>query len=122
MAKPASAGTRDKYVTLRKLVEQKDGTGFPRMAPSGVNYRVWAAREDLVNSGWSRERMAADQTAARMETQWTLPYLPVCEPIGSMTKLFDLVDEKGIASDIVIASEIGRREGISVTTTAKVDA
>jgi len=122
MATPAPAGKRDKRITLQKLMEQNDESGFPQMVPSGVTIGVLAARNDLTNSGWSRERNAADQTSARLETEWKLPYLPACEPIGSMTKWYRLVDDQGVVCDIVIAAEIGRRHGIVLTTTAKVDA
>lgn len=120
MAKPASAGTRDRLVTLQKL-------GDSRTAVSGLakqvvvsSFTMWANRNDLTNSGWSRERSLGNQLSARMETEWTMAYRADLDPeLVDVAKSFRLVYQ-GREHDIVIASQIGRRQGIVLTTTARV--
>lgn len=118
VAQPAPAGTRDKLVTLQRITEGDD-SGFPVDVP-GTEYPMWAARNDLTNSGWSRERNAGAQVAARLETEWSLPYRAEIDPeLVDVCQAFRLVYQ-GRTHDIVIASLIGRKNGILLTTTVRV--
>jgi hypothetical protein len=115
MADRAPAGTRDKYVTLQKIVAGSD-KGLP-IETAGTAYQMFAARNDLTGS---RERMVGGQVAAGLETEWTLPYHPELDPeTVDVAQAFRLV-YGGRTHDIVFASLIGRKHGILITTTVRV--
>lgn len=120
MAKPASAGTRDRLVTMQKLGDaQAAMSGLPKQVVVST-FTMWAARTDLDNSGWSRERSLGNQLSARMETEWSMAYRADLDPeLVDVAKAFRLVYE-GREHDIVIATQIGRRQGIKLTTTVRV--
>ena len=117
MATRAAAGTRDKYITLQRITETDDG-GFPTDT-TGTEYRMFASRNDLTNSGWSRERNAGAQVSARLETEWVIPYRSELDPeTVDVCKAFRLV-YGGRTHDIVIAAPIGRKADILLTTTVR---
>ncbi len=121
MAKAAPSGTRDTLITMQRIVEGGVApSGFP-IEETADEITVRAARNDLTNSGWSRERYTGDQVSARMETEWTLPYLAAYDPaLVDVCALFRLVCD-GRTHDIVIASTIEpRRSGVLLTTTVRV--
>ncbi len=118
MAKAAPSGTRDKLVTLQRIAAAVATSGMP-VEGTGTTFQLWAARNDLTNSGWSRERNAGDQVSARLETEWALPYRADLDPeLVDVCAAFRLVYQ-GRTHDVVIASLIGRKAGILLTTTVR---
>ena len=119
-ARPAPAGTREALVTLQQVAETPAPSGMPVKTPTGVEYSLWASRNDLTSSGWSRERVVSDQVSARLETEWRLPYRPEIDPsLVDVPSTFQML-YLGRAHDIVIASVIGRNDGVLLTTTVRV--
>ncbi len=119
MATRAAAGVRNKLVTMQQLGDAVASTsGFPTETVA-ASYDLWAARNDLTNSGWSRERNAGNQVSARLETEWVLPYRAEIDPeLVDVCKVFRLVYQ-GRTHDIVIASLIGQKHAVLVTTTVR---
>lgn len=116
MAGPASAGTRDHYVTIQGITERPALSGVPVKTLTGVSLSLYAAKRDLS----ARERFAGDQVSARADQQWDLPYLPAIDPEQvDVASAFQLV-YLGRTYDIIGAELIGRRNGVRVMTMARV--
>lgn len=111
-------GERDKPITLQRVTDAVASSGFPTET-TAVTIKLFAAKRDLTNSGWSRERFTGDQVSARMETEWDLPYRSDIDPEKvDVAKTFRLVYQ-GRTHDIVIASLKERKGGILLTTTVR---
>ena len=110
----ATAGRRDRLVTVQQLVSSSDG-GFP--VESWVPYAtVFAHREDL--SARERFSFTAAQETASYDSRWTLPWLPDMDPSRvDVAKQFRLVVVDRV-HDIVAAIEIQRAAGLELTTLA----
>lgn len=108
-------GERDRLVTIQTMAQGTAGSGFPIETPTTLA-TVWMRKLDAQG----RERLTADQIAARGDTQWEMGYREDMDP--------DLVDVpkarwllyQGRRYDIVAASQIGRREGVELMTIAHV--
>lgn len=111
---PMEAGKRDRMVTLEQLTESTGTSRIPVRTWTTLVDGMPASKQDI--SG--RERMVADQLAARYDTRWEINYRPDMDP--------DLVDVpktrrvvfSGRVFDIVSATQIGRRAGIELMTLA----
>lgn len=115
MVERASAGKRDRYVTLQRVVAGSD-KGLP-IDVAGAEFKIFAARNDLMGS---RERMSGAQVSAGLETEWTLPYLAELDPeTVDVVQAFRLI-YGGRTHDIKFAAMIGRKNGILLTTTVRV--
>jgi SPP1 family predicted phage head-tail adaptor len=71
----ATAGQRDKLVTIQSGVESRGPTGQPVMAWSAIA-TVWMRRTEVSGT----ERMAAAQRQADVGSQWQMPYLSTMDP------------------------------------------
>lgn len=108
-----SSGSRDRLVTIQQLSESAGSSHFP--------VETWT---DLVTVSMSRldirgiERLQAMQVRAKVDAAWEMNYRADMDP--------DLVDVQkkrrlsfnGRLHDITYANQIGRREGIELTTIA----
>lgn len=119
-----SAGKRDRVIRLEERPETDavDGEGAPEDGPwTTLVDRMPAAKETL--SG--RERFAAAQISAPVDTRWEINYRVDMDPeLVDVPKLRRVVTKDGAnvdrVHDIVHAAEIGRRQGIELFTLAKV--
>lgn len=109
----ASAGARDRQVTIQQLSESKGASNAPVETWTDLR-QAWANKADIAG----RERFVADQQSAPYDTVWTLPWMADLNP-----ELVDVRKDRrlvvnGRVHDIVEAREIGRREAIEVRTLA----
>lgn len=107
-----NAGALDREVTIEQLSEAS--SGFPTETWSELESGVWMSKEDLRGS----ERWQTAQLAARFDTRWRLQWRDDMDPdYVDVPKTRRLV-YRGRIYDIVQAAEIGRREGIELSTIA----
>ncbi len=108
-------GERDRIVTIQQLTDASGATGFP--------YEQWTPLADLYASraddrGFERFRSA--QVSATELTRWEIGYRADCDPeLVDVPKRRRVVYQSRIF-DILAATLIGSREGIELTTQAKV--
>lgn len=113
----ASAGRRDRLVTVQQLTEARAGSGFPGESWTEL-CEVWANKVDATTAERSRERFVNDQESAAYETTWTLPYRADLDPeLVDVPKTRRLV-VRGRVHDIIRAVEVDRRAGVEVLTRA----
>ncbi len=105
-----NAGKLDRRITIQSRVETQDNSGYPSQTTS-VLATVWARVETLRG----REPFQGEQFNAQQITVFTIRYRSDVEP--TMQIAFE-----GEAYDIQSVSEIGRREGLSISTLALVTA
>lgn len=114
----ASAGQRDRSVTIEMVT---DGVGTSRY-PTEAWTTLTTARMSKKDVR-QMERFAAMQLSAPIDTQWEMEYREDMDPeLVDVAKSRRLVYQ-GRIFDIVGAAQIGRRQGIALTTLAagKVD-
>jgi SPP1 family predicted phage head-tail adaptor len=108
-------GERNKLVLVEQMTESTGPSGFPIETWTPLT-TLWAGKYDE-RAG---EEFKAGQLSASQIIRWELPYRPDLDP--------DLVDVpklrrlryQGRQYDIQQASQIGRQDGVEVTTLAKV--
>ena len=111
---PMESGERDRAVTIQQLTESGDDSGFPKEDWTTLASPVWMRRMDARGN----ERFVSDMNAAKYETQWEMGYRPDMDP-----ELIDVAKKRrivyqGRVHQIVMASQIGRREGVELLTIA----
>lgn len=112
---PIEPGHRDRRVLIQQRSAQAvDAAGAPIDGTWTTLATEWMAREDVTG----RERLIADQLAARYDTRWLMPYRddmdPEIEDIPTTRRLV----YHGRAYDIVAASLVNRHEGVELMTLA----
>lgn len=108
----ASAGQRDRVLTIQQRTDAVDSEGFPAPTWTTLVADMPAAKVPLD----TEERFKADQVTARFDSVWDVNYRMDLDP--------DLVDVprnrrvvfNGRTLDIVHAEHLGRREGIRIWT------
>lgn len=111
---PMEVGERDRAVTIEQLNEETASSGFPTEPWSTLASPVWMRKLDAKGD----ERQKADQNAAYYETQWEMGYNADMDPeLINVAKTRRLI-YRGRVHQIVMASLIGRREGIELLTVA----
>ena len=109
------AGARDQRVELQALTDSVVPSGFP-VETWELLTTVWAARVE----SRGQERFAADQLSAPVTVRWHIPYSADMDPaLIEVSKRRRLVHNDR-AYDITTAAQIGRRQGIELTTLGRV--
>lgn len=110
---PCGAGARDRRVLIQQSTES--------IAPSGVPVESWTtlalvfARKDSIGG---RERFVANQLSAPYDTRLEIPWRSDMDPDSIDVRKTRRLIYSGRVHDIVSAEEIGRRQGILLTTLA----
>ncbi len=108
---PIEPGDRDTLVTVQQLTESTGASGFP--------VETWTALDDMwvakLDAG-GQERFRAGQLSGPAVARWQLSYRADMDP-----DLVDVVKRRrilyaGRAYDVVAAANIGRAEGVELTT------
>lgn len=112
---PMDPGERNRLVVVEQLTESRGPSGFPVEQWTTLT-TVYAAKFDEKAS----EEFKAGQLSASQIIRWELGYRTDCDP-----ELVDVPKQRrlryqGRQYDIIEASLIDRRDGIEVTTLAKV--
>jgi SPP1 family predicted phage head-tail adaptor len=111
---PMDPGERDRPVTIQQRASSAAGTGFPVETWTTLISSTWMRKIDLKG----QERMQAGQLAARFDTMFEMAYRVDMDPeLVDVTTKRRLVYQ-GRVYDIVAASQIGRREGVELSTLA----
>ena len=113
---PMDPGQRDRAVTIQQLTEGLGDNGFPTETWTTLVSPVWMRKRDLRMN----ERFQADQLGAKIDTEWEMGYRADMDP-----ELVDVARTRRLlyqtrVYDITGASLIGRREGVELSTLAKV--
>lgn len=111
---PMEPGERDRAVKIQQLTESLATSNFPTEGWTTLAPVVWMRKLDARGS----ERTRVDLTAASYETQWEMGYRDDMDP-----EMVDVAKKRRIVyqsrvHEIVMASVIGRREGIELLTIA----
>lgn len=109
-----NVGKMDKPVTIQQLTESEGSSGFPVETWTTLYDLAWMSREEQRGS----ERFAGAQLSAPLTTRWEMRYVADMDP-----DLIDVVKRRRLVYrsrvfDIVNAAQIGRQEGIGLTTLA----
>lgn len=107
------AGDLDQWITLQQLAESAGSSGFPVETWSTLD-TVWASRNDT--SGL--ERFRSGQLSAPSTTIWQLQFRSDMDPEVLNVPKTRRILQSGRIYDIVAAKQIGREEGIELTTVA----
>lgn len=112
---PMEPGERDRKVVIQQATDGADAAGFPK--PSWDTLAtVYMRKLDLQ----AKERVSADQVAARGDTQWEMGYRPDMDPELVDVPKARRLSYQGRFYDITSASQIGRRDGIELVTIVSV--
>ena len=106
------AGKLDRRVTLQPRLLTKDGFNADVESwPDGLT--VWASYEPVKDG----ERLRAAETAATITARFQIRWSPDVVGLSEIDRLsFD-----GRSFDIVAVKEIGRREGLEISATARAE-
>lgn len=117
---PLNAGDLDREVTIQQLTDAAGASGFPVESWTTLDDTVWM--EKVNASGTERFRSA--QLSAAVVTQWRLYYRADMDPDAVDVPKTRRLVYQGRVYDITSATEMGRQEGIELTTIAasRVDA
>lgn len=112
-----AAGDLDREVTIQELTSSAGTSGFP--------VETWAALGDALFMQLmpltSLERFQSGQTSSPVQTRWRCQYDERLDPdLVNVQKARRLV-YAGRAYDITGAQQIGRQDGIELTTLSKGD-
>jgi head-tail adaptor len=109
---PLEPGERDRYVMVQCLTESKGASHAP-VSTWEDHAGVWMRKIDV----GGRERFAGGQPSAVYDTRWEMGWRDDMDPdsVNVDVEKWRLV-YRGRVYDIKYASEIGRKEGIEITT------
>lgn len=112
---PMDPGERNKLVLVEQLTETKGPSGFPIETWTPLT-TIYAAKFDEK----AGEEFKGGQISASQIIRWELPYRPDLDPDLLDVPKKRRLQYQGRQYDIQEASQIGRRDGVEVTTLAKV--
>lgn len=110
----ASAGTRDRLVTIEALTESTGGSGFPIETWAPLR-QAWMARDDVRGD----ERFAAGELSTRYDTRWLVPYAADLDPEALNVPKVRRLSYLGRVYDIVSAGSVGWHVQIELLTIAQ---
>ena len=109
------AGAMDREVTIQQLTDTAGSSGYPVESWTSLTPAEWM--EKLATTG--SERFRAAQLSAPIDTRWRMYWREDMDPDAvDVPKMFRLLHQ-GRIYDITSATEVGRREGIELTTLAR---
>lgn len=107
------AGALDRRISiLRATTVQDPGTG-EEVETWSTLATVWAAKKDVSDG----ERMKAAEVSAEISTRFTIRWSSAVSSVNPK----DRVQHDGRTYDIFSVKELGRREGLEITGTARAD-
>lgn len=106
------AGPLDRRITIERYTETRDAFNNPVQTWATLT-TVWAAVEHIRDS----ERWAAQEVGATATMRFQIRYSSTVADVSPL----DRVVYEGRAYDIAGVKEIGRREGLELTASARVD-
>lgn len=106
------SGQMDRRITIRRATVTKNDLGENVESWSDLA-TVWSAKEDIRDG----ERFAAQQTAAEITTRFRIRYSPTVADVNPKDRLLYGEQTYGI----VAVKEIGRRDGLEITASARAD-
>lgn len=117
MIKAATAGTRDRHVTIQQApTETSAGSGGFPVEVWTTLASVWMGKMEPSGA----EQFRADQLSASLTSWWQMEYRADMDPdLVDVAKTRRLVFH-GRTYDIVTGYQIGRKHGIALQTLAKV--
>lgn len=113
MATPA-AGDRAWLVRLQRGVKSTSALNNPVTDWSDLA-TVWAAKYDISDG----ERFGAGEVAAEITTRWRIDWSPEVAGLGADDRLVHDDDGRERVYAILGVKELGRREGLEITTAAR---
>lgn len=106
------AGKLDRRITLQRATVTRDEYNEPVEAWGDIA-TVWASYEPIRDG----ERFRAGERAAELSARFQIRYSSTVADLGPEDRL----TFEGKVYEIVHVKEIGRREGLEITTTARGD-
>lgn len=106
------AGSLDRRLTLERATETSDDFNEPVLTWSALA-TVWAAHTPLSDG----ERMRASETAATASSRFLIRWSAAVADVNPKDRLMF----GGVVHQILHVKEVGRREGIEITTAARAD-
>lgn len=106
------AGNLDRRIVIERATVSHDQFNAP-VEVWGTLATVWASKTDVKDG----ERMRADAVSSEITTRFRIRYSTTVADVSPK----DRVQFDGRIYDIVAVKEIGRREGIEITASARND-
>lgn len=106
------AGSLDRRIEIQRATESRDDLNNVVLTWATLR-TVWAAKADVRDG----ERWAAMEVGAEVTTRFTIRWSPYVADVNPK----DRIRYGGRTYDIVAVKEIGRREGLEITATARTD-
>ena len=106
------AGKMDRRITLQRATVTYDALNNPVQTWATLA-TVWASKEDISDS----ERVAAKEVGAEITTRFQIRYSTDVSDLNPKDRLTYNSD----TYQIVGVKEIGRREGLEITSVARID-
>ncbi|MET4634975.1 phage head closure protein [Kaistia defluvii] len=107
-----ATGPLDRRITIERYVSARDALNNPVEAWSPLA-TVWASKTDVRDS----EKFAAKENGASIETRFQIRWSTDVADVNPK----DRINYGGRVFDIVGVKEIGRREGLEISATARAD-
>ena len=106
------AGALDRRIVLQRYMEARDEYNEPVMtwAPLATRWAAHTPRSD-------GERKRASETAATASSRFLIRWSPTVADVNPKDRLMF----GGVVHQILHVKEVGRREGIEITTAARAD-
>lgn len=107
------AGALDRKVRLERFTETRDEYNAP--VQTWVLLANRSAAYEPLSDG---EKFSASETAASLSARFRIRWSEAVRDLNPKDRLIF----EGVAHEIVRVKELGRREGLEITTTARADA
>lgn len=108
-------GQRDRWVEIKTIAQTTGASRFP-VDDEQLLAGMWASKYDIQGA----EKFAADQVSATVDTRWEISYRTDMDPELVDVPKTRVLYYKGRRYNIVVATMIGRREGVELLTLAQV--
>lgn len=108
---PIEPGHLDRRVTIQQATESVGSSGMPVQTWTALD-DAWMGRESLKGM----ERLQAGQVASRYDSRWLMHYRADMDPDAVDVPKARRLVLGGRVQEIVAAQQIGRKEGIELTT------
>ena len=107
-----AAGSLDRRVRLERATSQANAFNEPVQTWTPIA-TVWASKKDVSD----RERLASAQVGASLTTRFQIRWSSLVADLNSKDRLVC----EGRTYEIAAVRELGRREGLEISATARAD-